>query len=248
MMSHFEIQEQIPLFAVDGLSAQETARVAEHLAQCAACRALLSEYEFVAAELLETVPPATAPARIGVRLQNPARADTKQNAPIGTARNNFWNQSLALPRWAFALGVVAFLLLLGTVGAWGLQMQQRDAASQQVLSLLSARDLRFVELTSAGDAPSNNGFLCVASENSTALLWLYNLPPLDAASAYQVWLRDGTLRDNGGLFRADAQGRAVAVIRAPRPLNEYDEIGITVEPVGGSPAPTTPRVIGGKLD
>jgi Anti-sigma-K factor rskA, C-terminal len=71
---------------------------------------------------------------------------------------------------------------------------------------------------------------------------------VDQQHVYQVWMRDNTGRVNGGTFRADGEGRAIAVIQAPQPLSSYNDIGITVEPVMGSDWPTTPRIVGGKLD
>src|SRR4051812_2585060 len=74
-MQHSQIQEQIPLYALGGLPKDEAAQLAEHLAVCPGCRALLSEYEFVADELLLQVPAETAPASIGANLLRIAQAD-----------------------------------------------------------------------------------------------------------------------------------------------------------------------------
>lgn len=252
---HAELQDQIPLYALGDLPADETARLETHLAVCPSCRALLAEYQFVADELLEQVPPQTAPARIGVRLENLAQSDAKK-AGSGSSSNlsaparklPFWKRPFALPRWAAACALIAILLLLGVSSALAWQMQQRDNVPDQVVQLLSARGLEFVEMTSPGVDPSNHGFLCKNSANPTGLLWLYGLEPLDYDHVYQVWLRDDNTRVSGGTFRADHDGRAVAVINAPQPLGNYSEIGITVEPVPGSTDPTTQRVVGAHLD
>lgn len=262
-MQHTEIQEQVPLYALGGLSVEETARIRQHLDICPSCRALLSEYQFVAQELLEQVPPRTAPARIGVRLQNLAEADVRsarrsrpldgQEVPerVAAAGNkpHFWNRQLALPRWVFAVILIVLLFLLGATGALALQIQQSGASAAQVMQLFTTRDLKYVMLTSNTGVPGRgDGFICLAKDKSAALLWLYNLQPLDHDHVYQVWLRRDTVRENGGTFRAGYDGRAVALIQAPRPLSEYQEIGISVEPAAGSEWPTTPQVVGGKLD
>jgi anti-sigma-K factor RskA len=250
-MQHFEIQEQIPLYAIGGLTAEESARVAEHLRVCSSCRALLSEYQLVADELLETVPVQVAPARLGVRLQNLVQADERRAARTASRplrRMRFWEQSVRVPRWALALLLVTSLFALGAAGFFAFQSSSRDASAPLLMQLLTARDLRFVELTSAVGTPSNKGILCVQPENSAALLWLYNLPSLDAEHVYQIWLREDDARISGGTVRVDQDGRAVAVIHAPRPLKYYQEIGLTIEPAAGSQAPTTPRVVGARLD
>lgn len=268
-MQHTEIEEQVLLYALGGMSAEESARVRQHLDICPSCRALLSEYQFVADEILEQVPAKTAPARIGVRLQNIAEASARDarrgtpgerrtvpadghghrtDAPAARNTPRFWNQRLALPRWVVALALIVLLLLAGAVGALALQMQQ-SRVSAEVMQLFTTRDLRYVMLSNeTGTTSQGGGFICLVRDKTAALLWLYNLQPLDHDHVYQIWLRRDTVRDNGGTFRADYDGRALALIKAPRPLSDYQEIGITVEPAAGSQWPTTPRLLGGKLD
>ena len=153
-----------------------------------------------------------------------------------------------MPRWAGALALVFILLLFGVSGALAWQLQQRDNVPVQVEQLLGTRGLEFVEMTAPGASNAKHGFLCKNSENPTGLLWLYGLEPLDYDHVYQVWLRNNDTRVSGGTFRPDHDGRAVAVINAPQPLGYYSEIGITVEPVPGSPEPTTQRVVGAHLE
>jgi hypothetical protein len=257
-MRHSEIQDQIPLYAVGGLSTEESSRLAEHLRICPSCRALLNEYQFVAEEMLEQVPPLTAPSQIGIRLQNLAQADAVKtrsrsngSSPIPTPKADkprFWNQRLALPRWALALGLLFFLLLLGASGALAWQVQQQSVVGEQVLSLLSDHGLKFVELTASTPNGTVGGFLCINEDNETALLWLYGMEPIGYDQVYQVWIRDGENRYDGGTFRPNYDGRAVAVVHAPRPFGDLTEIGVTLEPASGSEWPTTPKVVGGKLD
>ncbi len=253
-MQHSQVQEQIPLYAVGGLTEDESARVAQHLDVCPSCRALWSEYQFVAAELLEHVPPQIVPAHVGARLLNLAAADARRDASFEkrraarSERARFWERGVTMPRWAFGLLAIFLLFLFGAVGAFAWQSQKSNAQAAQVQQLFAARNLKFVPIRSEDAAANDKGYLCLTAQNSTGLLWLYNLAPLDHEHVYQVWLRDNMGRENGGTFRADYDGRAVAVIQAPRPLGEYQEIGITIEPTGGSLAPTTPRVFVGKLD
>lgn len=254
-MNHQEIQDQIPLYALGSLPAQDAAHLTQHLDICPSCRAELNEYQFVADELLEQVPLQTAPARLAVRLQNIVHSEAKRGFTQNAAAERnvrrdppFWQKPLVLPRWAFAVALVAILLLLGGTGVLAYRLRTTSSMSREVTQLLTTRDLRYVSLTSGGMMPGDNGYICIEADNSTGLLWLYNLPPLDADHVYQVWLRNDTVRDNGGTFRADGHGRAVAVVHGLRPLNQYQEIGITIEPAAGSQAPTTPRVIGGRFD
>lgn len=254
MTNHIELQEQIALYALGGLPEEDAARLAEHLDICPSCRAEWSNYQFVAQELLEQVPPQTAPARVATRLQNITTADARRahprTAPVSgsPASGPFWRQPLTWQRRLVALGVIALALLLGAVGGYAFGSRTRNETSGEVMRLIAAPDLKYVSLRSSGGSMRDNGYICITADNATGLLWLYNLQPLDRNHVYQVWLSDDTAPYNGGTFRADVEGRAVAVVHAPRPLNQYREIRITIEPAAGSQAPTMPGVIGGKLD
>jgi Anti-sigma-K factor rskA, C-terminal/Putative zinc-finger len=69
-------------------------------------------------------------------------------------------------------------------------------------------------------------------------------PPLAQDRAYQPWLGWGDRpRENGG----DEQGFGMISVTAQRPFTAYQRVGITEEPAGGSPGPTSPRVIGATL-
>jgi anti-sigma-K factor RskA len=89
---------------------------------------------------------------------------------------------------------------------------------------------------------------CAVSESGTvALLAVLNLPPLPRDKVYQVWLIKGEERMSAGLFEVDSTGYAQTVIIPLAPMAEFQAIGITVEPLGGSPSPTGTGVLRGDL-
>jgi hypothetical protein len=91
-----------------------------------------------------------------------------------------------------------------------------------------------------------SGLLLLKPDDPHAVLIVQDLQPLPRDRAYQLWLRWGDRqRDNGGVFRVDEQGFGLVYITAPQPFTTYQRVGITEEPAGGSPGPTSPRVIGG---
>jgi len=80
------------------------------------------------------------------------------------------------------------------------------------------------------------------------VLIVQDLPLLQRDRTYQLWLGWGDRqRDNGGVFRVDEQGFGLLRLTAPQPFTAYQRVGITEEPAGGSPGPTSPRVIGATL-
>ncbi|MBI4674931.1 MAG: anti-sigma factor [Chloroflexi bacterium] len=255
-MTHSQIQESIPLLALGGLAQAEEAELEQHLANCPACRALLSEYNLVAQELDAQVPTLPVPAQLETKLLQQlsarnARVPLKPAVVTQSRRApSFWRQPVRVSRWAFALGALSLLILLGATAALVFQVQ-RSGTSNTAAGTPSNKlaNLKVVSLTgpsSTDDKP--NGFICLEPNSQIAMLWLANLQPLDATHTYQLWLIQNGQRTSGGLFRPGSDGRAIFMVNAPQLWQMYQEIGVTVEPEGGSPGPTTPRVIGGKLD
>lgn len=253
---HSEIQAAIPLLALGGLSQPEQAQLEQHLAVCPACRALLAEYTFVARELDAQVPARELPAQLESKIlqqlpkQNARAAREIPRAAEKARAPGFWRQPVRVSRWAFAFGVLSILLLLGVTTALAFQVQ-RSGAWNSVFVSPSAKlaSLKVVELTgAAGPNRKPTGYICLLPDSQIAMLWLSNLEPLDWDHTYQLWLIQGGQRISGGLFRPNDKGRAAVMVNAPQPWAAYQEIGVTVEPEGGSAGPTTPRVIGGKLD
>jgi anti-sigma-K factor RskA len=115
----------------------------------------------------------------------------------------------------------------------------------QALALLTVPDSRRAILSA--EESQSRGVLLLRATTPEAVLIVLDLPPLQPHRAYQLWLlRDGA-RDNGGVFQVDDRGFGILRIQAPMPFATYRAAGITEEPSGGSPGPTSPRVIGGKL-
>ena len=163
------------------------------------------------------------------------------------------------PRWAFLLTAANVVLCL-SVGWWTWQVQreaalvhqrwqdvQRQLALQrQAFTLITAPEARPVVLRSDKADSRARGLLLLKPDDPHAVLIVQDLPPLPQDRAYQVWLGWGDRqRDNGGVFRVDEQGFGLLYITAPQPFTTYQRVGITEEPAGGSPGPTSPRVIGG---
>jgi anti-sigma-K factor RskA len=78
-----------------------------------------------------------------------------------------------------------------------------------------------------------------------AVLYAWGLDPLPGGETYQAWLIDPSGgRSNAGVFQAAEGGRfTVFIVSASSPLQDFSGLGVTIEPPGGSPGPTGPRVL-----
>jgi anti-sigma-K factor RskA len=247
----------LPDYLLRALEPEALRMVTEHLGTCERCSAQLAAYEAVLDHLGHTVPQHEPPAELRSRLLAAAR-----EGPVLTPRPEFIHrrqQPTWRPRWAFLLTAANVVLCL-SVGWWTWHVQretalvhqrwqdvQRQLAMQrQAFTLITAPEVRPVVLRSDKADSHARGLLLLKPDDPHAVLIVEELPPLPRDRAYQVWLGWGDRqRDNGGVFRVDEQGFGLLSITAPRPFTTYQRVGITEEPAGGSPGPTSPRVIGG---
>jgi len=251
-----QCEELLPGYLLSTLEAAEAAAVAEHLHTCDRCQASLATYETVIDHLAQAVPPHEPPPEVLQRLM----AAVTTPSPAAVLAPSYW-WSTWRPRWVFVLTAANVCLCLGL--AWWtwqtgramsvlrgerLQLQQQLDLQRQALHLFTTPATRPVALRSDKAESRAQGTLLLHPEASHAVLIVQDLPPLPPERAYQLWLIWGDQqRDNGGVFRVDARGFGLVPITVPRPLATYRAVGITEEPAGGSPRPTSPRLIGGTL-
>ena len=254
-----QCEELLPDYLLRALEPEALSAVTEHLSTCERCRAQLAAYEAVVDQLGQMVPQHDPPAELRSRLLAAAREGPGLTATAPEPGRR--RRPTRRPRWALLLTAANVVLCL-SVGWWTWQVQreaalvrqrwqevQRQLALQrQAFTLITASEARPVPLRSDKAESRARGLLLLKPNDPHAVLIVQDLPPLQRDRAYQLWLGWGDRqRDNGGVFGVDAQGFGLLRITAPRPFAAYQRVGITEEPAGGSPGPTSPRVIGATL-
>jgi len=235
------INDLIPGYALDCLEEAEVVQVAGHLAACVLCRAELHEYQALVELLPLAAPDADPPAGVKQGLMARIQASTSQPAP---AKPSTWERlgsffRTASPAWGLAsLGLVA-VLLVSNLLLWR-QFTQSSAAPRP-------DSLQVVNLTGTDAAPDATGMIIISLDGDHGTLVVDRLPQLDPQLQYQLWLIEDGNRSDGGVFSVGPGGYASLWVSAPRPLEDYDAFGITIEPAGGSPGPTGDKVLGGNL-
>jgi anti-sigma-K factor RskA len=136
-------------------------------------------------------------------------------------------------------------VFLGLLG-WNLALHRQiagRAAPVPVEQLARLPDGRIVALIGTG-TPQASARLYVDREGRRGELAIAGLPALPPARVYQLWFaRPGGPPISGGVFRADAQGEALALVVIPVALEPARAIAVTEEPAPGSPAPTGPHLL-----
>jgi anti-sigma-K factor RskA len=107
--------------------------------------------------------------------------------------------------------------------------------------------MRVITLTGTASVPGASGLIVASMDGLHGTLVVDNLPVLDKNHAYQLWLIKDGQRTSGGVFSVGPDGYGALWVTAPKPLLDYPNFGVTIEPAGGSPGPTGEKVLGGGL-
>ncbi len=229
---------------------QPDADLAAHLAQCATCPEDVRRYRQVARVLPYAAPDVAPPPELRARILAAAAGDGAVSTALAKQppmrRRATTRRSWLL--WGVACAVV--LALLGWNLSLRSQLQTYSAQAarnrdnwQTMTTLLNDPTVRSLALT--GD--SAQGHIWVAQDGEVACLVVQGLPQPGNDMVFQVWLRNGNQPVGVATFEARS-GSAWTFIRAEQSIAEFDAIGVTIEPRGGSPAPTGQRVLFGTLE
>ncbi|MCU0475195.1 MAG: anti-sigma factor [Anaerolineae bacterium] len=172
------------------------------------------------------------------------------------------------PWVAWVAGAAAAVLLFMNV-YWmsevnSLRARQADLerqSAEQVASLQAQSDAQLAQIEQIKQAEMNEAMTLMVSgakaelmdddgEMRAMVMWepgqaegvmfTHSLPSLDDTRTYQLWLIDEQGNPiSAGTFTVDNDGRATLMFSAADALDAFAGLGISVEPMGGSPTPTT---------
>ena len=140
-------------------------------------------------------------------------------------------------RW-FAGVAAAAAIALGGVGVGAYLADQNDPVNQVV----RATDVREASVNVAGGGKAT---LLISSSHDAAVVKMSGVPAPPSGKVYQMWLipKDGSAPVSQGLMDEKALSKPAVV----QGIHSAAALGITVEPVGGSSAPTLPTVAAAPL-
>ncbi|WP_083459743.1 anti-sigma factor [Jiangella muralis] len=241
-------------YALHALPPDEVSRFEEHLEQCADCRIEVDELRETAARLgvaaAVTPPPRMRDevlARVAEVRPLPPRVSAGEGQPgvaaglppgpaAGRAVRRWW------PRVAtgLAAAAVAAIVVLGIrLNEVQSDLDRSQQIGAQLRQLVGAEDMEMVRVGSPEDG---QGTVLVARSLDVAVFIGDGMAPAPAGHTYQLWL----MHDDGGVVSAGVLGSPPDGHVGPftaRGLAGADRLGITVEPDGGSPQPTTDPVM-----
>lgn len=236
-----EVEAQA-LYALGALEPAEAEQAAQQAATDAAAQRALTQAEELVGQLGLAAPLEPAPASLRRRVF--AQLDDAGPPPAELA------EITTLPRrsrtgYVLAAAAAVLILVLGSVSAilWQRLEDRTDEldALQAELAQIQGFDedepLIWIPLASPDGTVGVSGWLCRTPDGELAWVVMRS-EPLPPEQVMQLWLIDEQAH-SAGTFVSDADGRSLTVLLPDRPLTDFEMLGITVEPAGGSTAPTT---------
>lgn len=238
-------------YAVDALDDVERQSFERHLATCADCQEEVAGFRRTASELgvlTRTEPPPELKSSImesirSVRPLPPLVDDAATAAEEATPASSPRHGTVVpmTPRWArpvtwLVAAAAAAALVLGGLAwhPWTASTPQLTAAEK----VIEAPDATRIEKT-VGDATAT---VVVSKTLNEAVIVTDNMPEAPPGQDYQLWFQqpDGSMTSAGLMPHTDAKRSEVVLSGDPATAVG---VGITVEPAGGSAAPTGSPIV-----
>lgn len=204
------LHELSAAYALDALDPSDQDAFEEHLATCARCREEVAELAAVAGALACAAPPAALPRSLRDRVLEAARAERPDVVPLR-------------PRWAVPVAAAAAIAACAAIGlgAWDVSLHDQLAGSRR------AALLRVPVSGASGSV--------VLAAGGTGALVLSDLAAAPAGETYEAWVISGRAVSPAGLFRG---GGPTTIVALSHPVPAGSQVAVTVEPAGGTAAPT----------
>jgi anti-sigma-K factor RskA len=252
---HPEQDLDFDLCALGMLDETEQHRIEAHAAHCPDCAKKLSAALGRCAMLGLAAPQVSPAGNPREQLLERIRAAARPSAPPPSAR-----PSGAKPRirWSSAiLAPVAAVLLAATLLLWysnarlnrrlealrAAMQHEEDVAGRNaaMMELLAAPDTQSVALQPAGGS-SGSGVVHFNARRKS-LCYLGTLPPPPEGKVYELWAIPGEGAPlEAGVLAPDARGQCVLMLPSFQAPGAPKAFAVTIEPAGGVPAPTGPKV------
>ena len=232
-------------YAVDALDAEERAAFEAHLAECADCRAEvagLQEAAGMIAETTATPPPPELRDRVlsGITTVRPLPPEGREAEPVapggtvGTVVPMAPRRHRLSTRMARVLATAAAAVVLAVGGAVVAQQPWHHPSVTATEAVLDAPDARSTSVDLARGARAT---VTHSDELGRAVIVVHHMPAPPTGKVYQLWLdQPGRGMVSAGLMPAASSD---ATLLLAGDAATATAAGITVEPAGGSLAPTS---------
>jgi Anti-sigma-K factor rskA len=215
-------------YAVDALTGPELADFERHLERCSSCATEVRGLRAAAARLAMAAAVQPPPAMEERVLSAATRVRQLPPTVSGKPRSHYTRQIVASVSVAAAV----------SLGAWHVvtqhQLDDAQARNRAIAAVLGSPGARIESIpTIAGGSLT----AVIAAGQRQAVVTAAGMPSPPPGKVYQVWLINASGASSAGLLPAAEAGRPASLLADG--ISPGDEIGVTVEPAGGTTHPTT---------
>lgn len=223
-------------YVADALDAAERRAFEAHLADCVDCSAEVTGLREALGELSDSI--ATPPPP---QLRNSVLAAIgKEPAPVQTVTAL---RSRSAKRWLWPATAAACAVIAAVGIGWGVQQHSEASRSADRLSSITGVLTGVGTHTVTGPIGTNGHVTIVYSKNDEKLLLIgrgISAPP--RGKTYQLWMISPQgAATSAGVFAPDADGKVL--LMASGDLAGTTQMGVSIEPEGGSAQPTVGSII-----
>ena len=231
MIEREDIHELAAAYALDALDGRERDEYEAHLRDCETCTKDVFQFRATAAMLADADEgPEPAPA-LWDRLLEAARQERPTQSVV-----------VLRPRRQLrlvAIAAAAAVVLAVGLGAWALSLSrsldsERSARSTNatIAAILAAAGAQRISMGANGEV--------VRGPDGRAVLIARGLPAAPKGKTYEAWVIRGGTPTRAGLFGG---GKSTVLLLEPT-LPRGGKVAVTLEPAGGSDAPTSDILFG----
>lgn len=229
-------------YALDALTDDDRAEFEEHLDQCTDCRTEVDEFLATSARIgaaVATAPPDGLKDRVladvaATRQRPPVPKRSRADPRHAGGMSRVWRRLTGL---AVAATIVALAAVAVTIVVQQRHVTEAREHADRISEVIAAPDARLLreDVTGGGAAT-----LVISGDHDTAVMVLSGLPTTKSDHTYQLWFigKDGAR--SAGTIDIRQPAHATRFLNGP---GAADAIGLTIEPQGGSPQPTTKPVL-----
>ncbi|HVA28624.1 MAG TPA: anti-sigma factor [Candidatus Baltobacteraceae bacterium] len=238
--AHDDMLDDVAVYALGALAAPEAARVRAHIANCAQCKAEYDALAPAALAIAHDAPEAEPSALLRARIMRGVRAEASAK-PKAASRPLVWPAYLVAAA-CFAIAVVSSLANLS------LMEQLKSAQTQVALTERNtsglARNLAdektmVTDLEDTNAQRYNVGDGQIVRVGDRLYVTLHDLASPPHGKVYQAWTLPKGAKAMAPSVTFVPNSHGVAVIALGVDARITDAVAVSIEPEGGSKAPTT---------
>jgi anti-sigma-K factor RskA len=232
-------------YAMDAVPEPDRARFERHLAGCDTCQQEVRGLREATAALAAAT--AVRPPEVLKETVLRAAGRTRQMPPVARAPARWARQRRWLGwRSRLAVAVAGAVAAVGVAVAAGVvtynmqdRLDQAQGRDLTVAAVLTASDAKMV---SARVSTGGTATVVMSHHEHALVFTAAHLSALPSAESYELWLIGPGGTRPAGMINAAGRGHMVGPMVVSG-LSAGDRVGVTVEPSGGSPRPTSPPVV-----